>query len=220
VQTRDGRQEMDVVGARTRLAHPVRHHLTRKVAMLLRSAVLCTSVLLLMSAPLSAQTRDNGNGLWLSGGAGGGLLRVTCVICRTDRRAGPALHISGGTTVRPGLLLGVDVGGWTRTADDIRTLLVSGMVSARIQPDPARGLFLKAGAGVVRFSLDEGELRSTLPGIVLGAGYDVPLGERYTVSNSVGLLASSFGTLRSGDGAVAEDVSISLLQLGISLARR
>jgi hypothetical protein len=188
--------------------------------MLLRSAVTCTTFLTLAFAPLSAQARGDASGLWLSGGAGGGLARVTCVICRTDRNAGPVLNISGGTTLRPGLLLGVDVGGWTRTADDIRSLLVSGMVSARIQPDPARGLFLKAGAGVVRFSLDEGELRTTLPGIALGAGYDIMLGESYTISNSVSLLASSFGTLHSGDGAVAEDVSISLFQLGISLARR
>lgn len=190
--------------------------------MLLRAVVVCTS-LGLWAAAASAQSappQSGGAGLWAAAGAGGGWTRLTCAICRTDRHAGPALQLSGGATVRPGLLLGVEVDGWTRAEDDIRTLLLAGTLAARIYPQPARGLFLKGGLGVVRYSLDEGELRATLPGLVLGAGYDVRVARGYAVTGAVGLLASSFGSLRSGDGTVADDVSVSVLQLGISLTRR
>jgi hypothetical protein len=54
----------------------------------------------------------------------------------------------------------------------------------------------------------------------LGAGYEFPISEAFSITNSIGLIASSFGTLRSEDGTVADDVSISLFQVGIALTHR
>lgn len=189
--------------------------------MRLRALVMIVMMLVACdSASAQDHSAPSGAGFWASAGAGGGWTRLSCAICRTDVRGGPALQLSGGATVRRGLLVGVEVDGWTRAEDEIRTLLLSGTLSARIYPQLSRGLFLKGGVGVTRYSLDEGELRTTLPGLLLGAGYDIPLSSGYAVTPSVGLLASSFGSLRSGDGTVADDVSVSVLQLGLSLTRR
>lgn len=158
-------------------------------------------------------------GAWFSAGVGGGWTRVNCAICRTDRYAGPSAALRFGTTLRPGLLVGGELDGWTRSSDDVRSVLTSGSAAAYVYPDPRRGLFLKAGAGLVHYSLDS-DSGTNLFGLLLGAGYDIPLSESLSITNTIGLIASSFGSLRSGTATVAEDVSISLFHVGISLTHR
>ena len=163
-----------------------------------------------------AQQRD---GAWFSAGIGGGWTRVNCGICRTDRNAGPAATLRFGTALRPGLLVGAELDGWTRSSDDVRSLITAGSANAYIYPDVRRGLFLKAGAGLVHYRPD-GDTGTSLIGVALGAGYDLPITDTFSITNSVGLIASSFGALRSDAGIVADDVSISLLQFNISLTHR
>jgi hypothetical protein len=158
-------------------------------------------------------------GAWFSAGVGGGWARVNCAICRTDRNPGPAAVLRFGTTLRPGLLVGGELDGWTRSSDDVRSLLTSGSAAAYIYPNLERGLFLKAGVGLVRYSIDS-DVSTNLIGLALGAGYEFPISETFSITNSIGLIASSFGTLRSDDGTVADDVSISLFQVGIALTHR
>jgi hypothetical protein len=163
---------------------------------------------------------DSGpRGAWFAAGVGGGWARVNCAICRTDRYAGPSAALRFGTTLRPGLLVGGELDGWTRSSDDVRSVLTAGSAAAYVYPDPRRGLFLKAGAGLVHYSLDS-DSGTNLFGLLLGAGYDIPIGESLSITNTVGLIASSFGSLRSDAGTVAEDVSVSLLHIGISLTHR
>jgi hypothetical protein len=173
------------------------------------------------ASPALAQAAPEvaGEGTWFAAGLGGGWTRVNCAICRTDRYAGPSAALRFGTTLRPGLLIGAELDGWTRTNDDVRSTLAAGSAAAYIYPDPARGLFLKAGAGLVHYSLDE-DAGTNLLGLFLGAGYEFPITERLSVTNSIGLIASSFGSIASDAGTVAEDVSITLLQLGIALTHR
>lgn len=158
-------------------------------------------------------------GAWFGAGVGGGWTRVNCAICRTDRFAGPSAALRFGTTLRPGLLVAGEVDGWTRSSDDVRSVLTAGSAAAYVYPDPRRGLFLKAGAGLVHYSLDS-DSGTNLFGLLLGAGYDIPLGESLSITNTIGLIASSFGSLRSGTATVAEDVSISVFHVGISLTHR
>lgn len=189
--------------------------------MSLQTAVLCMGLCLAAASPLHAQdmaSRAKG-GAWFTAGVGGGWARVNCAICRTDRNAGPSAAVRFGTTVRPGLLIGAELDGWTRSSDDVRSMLTAGGAAAWIYPNPERGLFLKAGAGLVRYSLDA-EVSTNLFGVQLGAGYELPIGRSLSIVNSVGLIASSFGALRSDDGTVADDVSISLFQIGIALRHR
>lgn len=191
----------------------------RRVSLRLLLAGLCIGAS--GSDPVRAQEAPARarQGTWFSAGLGGGWTRVNCAICRTDRNAGPAAALRFGTTLRPGLLVGAELDGWTRSNDDVRSTLTAGSAAAYIYPDPSRGLFLKAGAGLVHYSLDE-DSGTNLVGLLLGAGYEFPIGERLSITNSIGLIASSFGSIHSDDGTVAEDVSISLFQVGFALTHR
>jgi len=193
------------------------------MAMRLRTVVFATLVLAGAAAPAAAQARPTGlrSGPWVTVGVGGGWTRVNCSICRTDRNAGPAASLRLGTTLRPGLLIGAELDGWTRAGEDVRTLVAAGSAAAYIYPDPSRGLFLKAGAGVVRYSFnDEDDASANLLGIMLGAGYEFPISDELNITNSVGLIASSFGALRSDAGTIVDDMSISLFHIGIALTHR
>jgi hypothetical protein len=188
-------------------------------------ALLACAASLTIALPARAQAvplgaaESAGGGTWLSAGAGGGWARVNCSICRTDRFAGPSVAVRVGTTLRPGLLISAEVDGWTRSNDDVRSMLVAGSGAAWIYPDPDRGFFLKAGAGLVHYGLDE-DAGTNLLGLMLGAGYEMAIGERLSITNSIGLIASSFGSIVSDDGVVAEDVSVSVIHFGIALTRR
>lgn len=186
---------------------------------LLRVALAGAAVCVGGSASAQEAPEVARGGTWFAAGLGGGWTRVNCAICRTDRYAGPSAALRFGTTLRPGLLIGAELDGWTRTNDDVRSSLAAGSAAAYIYPDPTRGLFLKAGAGLVHYSLDE-DAGTNLLGLVLGAGYEFPITERLSVTNSIGLIASSFGSIASDAGTVAEDVSITLLQFGIALTHR
>lgn len=187
---------------------------------LVMSIMLCLGLLATRAPTAYGQSSGHGrSGAWFSAGVGGGWARVNCAICRTDRSPGPAAVLRFGTTLRPGLLVGGELDGWTRSNDDVRSLLTSGNAAAYIYPNPGRGLFLKAGAGLVRYSIDSA-VSTNLVGLSLGAGYEFPISETLSITNSIGLIASSFGALRSDDGTVADDVSISLFQVGIALTHR
>ena len=116
--------------------------------------------------------------------------------------------------------MGAEADVWTREdGDDNRHLLGALTGAAYLYPDPGGRLHLKGGGGYIAYRADE-DLASNLFGLVVGAGYELPLGERYVVANDLSLLASGFGTLTSGEQTVAGDVSVTLLRLGIALRRR
>lgn len=187
---------------------------------LVMSIVMCLGLLVTGVPAAYGQNAGLGReGAWFSAGVGGGWARVNCAICRADRNPGPGARLSFGTTLRPGLLVAGELDGWTRSSDDVRSLLTAGSAAAYIYPNPGRGLFLKAGAGLVHYSIDP-DVSTNLVGLLLGAGYEFPISETFSITNSVGLLASSFGALRSDAGTVADDVSISLFQVGIALTHR
>lgn len=186
---------------------------------LLACVVFCASASAAGAQAVRDLTSEAARGTWVSAGAGGGWLRVNCSICGTERFGGPAAVLRMGTTLRPGLLVAAELDGWTRSSDDERSAIVAGSGSAWFFPNPERGLFLRAGAGLVHYRLDE-DAGANLFGLQLGAGYELVLTESLRITNSIGIIATTFGSISSEDGVVAEDVSLSMLQIGVSLTRR
>ncbi len=189
-----------------------------------RPALLLGIALLASPATGTAQTSDPGPGTWVGAGIGGGWTRVSCAICRRDRALGPAGFVRFGTTLRPGFLLGAEVQGWTHeNEDDIRSIVGAASATAYLYPDPARGLYFKGGLGFVRYSAkesgDDQGVGTNLLGIVIGAGYQFEVAPGLSVTNYVSLLASSFGSLRRDNASVTDDVSVSLLQIGIGITK-
>jgi hypothetical protein len=120
--------------------------------------------------------------------------------------------------------VGGEVNGWTHTnEDDVRATAASLAGVAYVYPNPAGGVFFKGGLGWVHYGADQAEndndVSTNLLGLLVGLGYEFRVGPGLTVTNYVNLLASSFGSLRSERADVTDDVSLSLLQIGIGLTR-
>jgi Outer membrane protein beta-barrel domain len=187
-----------------------------------RTATALVLVCALIPSVLQAQTNPSPNGVWVSAGVGSGWARVACGICTADRQVGPTGYLRVGTSITPGLLLGAEANAWTRDNDeeaDGRDWTRALSAVAFLYPRPAGSLYVKGGVGYINYHA-EPDVSTGNIGLQLGAGYEFRLGRTYRVNNFVNLLASSFGSLRTDDAEVVDDVSVTLLQFGVGLTRR
>jgi hypothetical protein len=172
---------------------------------------------LLCAGRAAAQSPDSGT--WFGLGAGGGWTRVSCAICSTDRDLGPAGHLRIGTAIRPGLLVGA---AWTHRDDEeeeIRETVATLAGVGTVYPRPGGPLYLKGGIGYIAYRATE-EVAANLIGLVVGAGYEFAVSDGFAITNDLSLVATSFGALKNGDATAADDVSITVLRLGIGIRSR
>jgi hypothetical protein len=171
----------------------------------------------------SAQSAAPGN-FWVSGGVGGGWARVSCAICQGERELGATGYARVGMNVRDGILIGAEGNAWTRDLEENGREWVGGIGAVGyLYPRPAGSLFVKVGIGYLTYRADNEEddqITMGSLGVQLGAGYEFRIGTSLHITNYMNLLASSFGKLRSGDTEVVDDVSVTLLQIGVGLTRR
>ncbi len=184
--------------------------------------LVISSAVVLFPAALRAQTNRPGD-IWLSAGVGGGWSRVACAICRTQRNLGPTGYLRIGANVRPGLMLGAEANGWTRApGEDQREWVGALSAVGYLYPRPSGALFVKGGLGYLTYRTNDAEdqLKTSSLGVQLGAGYEFRVGSSLLITNYLNLHASSFGSLKEGDTQVIDDVSVTLLQLGVGITRR
>ncbi len=142
----------------------------------------------------SAQTRK---GFWFGIGGGLGSADAKCDDCGGgDRETGGSAYLNGGHALNERLLLGVEFNIWSKTyevpgLDDasagVNLYNVSGTLT--FYPHTSGGFFLKGGGGVSLLDLELRAAGSTLtaelgkgPGMIVGAGYDIPLGRRIAIT--------------------------------------
>lgn len=171
------------------------------------------------ASPLAAQESDHRVGLWYGVGISAAWAGVSCDFCRNERDLGPAASVRAGITLGPGVLLGLEVDAWTTERNEVREVLTATGLVARVYPRPRGGPFIEAGIGPV-FYRAEDELSATTVGVHLGAGHELPIGGRLSITNRVGLTASGFGRLVSEGQTVAEPVGFTLLHFGLALTWR
>jgi hypothetical protein len=160
---------------------------------------------------------DKPSAVWLSGGVGGGWTRVSCAICRVQRNLGPTGYLRVGVPLQSGIVIGAEANVWTHEREDVREWTRS--LSAVAYMNPRGALFLKAGAGQLSYQAEE-DLTANMLGVQLGGGYEFKVGRSLYITNHLNLLAGSYGSLRSEGAQVVDDVSVTLVQLGIGLTRR
>lgn len=190
----------------------------------MRGLTVLLLVCAVLSVPRPAAAQPARGGTWIGVGLGGGWTRVSCAICRRDRDLGPGGHVRFGTTLQPGLRLGAEVQGWTHENEsDVRATVGSLAAAVQLYPRPDGGVFFKGGLGYVRYGAkadrDDTGVSTGLLGLLVGAGYEFRIAPGLSITNEISLVASSFGALRRDRTSVTDDVSVSLLQLGIGLTR-
>src|SRR6185369_2405092 len=86
----------------------------------LRAVRLATVAAFVTATPAVAQdthpqVRD---GFTISFGFGGGSAGATCTSCNTDREKAPTGYLRLGGAVRPNLIIGGEINGWSKKATD------------------------------------------------------------------------------------------------------
>jgi len=137
------------------------------------------------SAQGYAQERS---GFWGSGGLGYGSLGLDGF---SGREAGLSGNLSLGGTISPRFLLGGGTTGWTKEVDGIRFSFSTLLLLTRFYPNQDGGFFLTAGLGAGSVSASEGStsVSESGGGALLGLGYDVRVGPRWSLSpyvNAIG----------------------------------
>ncbi|HEY0673665.1 MAG TPA: outer membrane beta-barrel protein [Longimicrobiales bacterium] len=181
-----------------------------------RTIAMVVASMLAVSMPANAQNTGNG-GVSLAVGAGAGWARVSCDICQTSRDLGPSAFVRVATAVRPGLRVAAEATAWTHEVEDERENLGSLMALLYLHPK-ASALYVKGGLGYVGYRAGE-DIGMNALGMQFGAGYELRLGG-LGLNNYVNLIGSSFGSLKNDDTVIAEDVSTTMLQLGVGITLR
>jgi hypothetical protein len=156
----------------------------------------------------------------LSGGAGVGWTRPACSYCRRSMDAGPVMYLEATSQLNPRFALGGQANLWARNSDVFVLMGTLGVV-AHMYPNPASPLFLKAGLGYLTYRAydSDGDLVSNGPAIQLGAGYRFQFSNGLAITNFANLLTSRYGTLRSDDEVLVENMGVTSIQLGIAISR-
>jgi len=158
-------------------------------------SVVLTLVWLASPRDLAAQERS---GFWFGVGGGFGSAGVSCGECGdSDRESSGAVYLKGGWTVSPRTLVGMELNRWSK--DDSSDPEFGGTINMynfsgtlTLYPQQSSGLFVKGGAGVALLDVDVKGLGSSASfelgkglGFVLGAGYDIPLSRRISLTPAV-----------------------------------
>jgi hypothetical protein len=169
--------------------------------------------------PAAGAAQEASPRFWGGVGVGTGSARVSCDICENDREAGTTASAAVGFGLGERVRLGLEGNAWLDREEEVDTLLWSATLSGYLYPRGGEGLWTKAGMGIMRYRADaeRDDVEANAFGVLIGAGYDIPMRGPFTVGPFVTLATSSRATLKRGDTVVREQVSHSLIHLGVVL---
>jgi hypothetical protein len=179
----------------------------------LRKAVRLATVAVFVTATSAVaqdthpQVRD---GFTVSFGFGGGSAGATCGGCNSDREKAPSGYLRLGGAVRPNLIIGGEVNGWSKKETDqgFESTVTIATVNAIAQwyPQTTTGFFLIGGVG-----LGSMEVKATATGLgsfsdrtnglgyQVGTGYDIRLARNFSLTPFVTYFATAGGTVESSN---------------------
>ncbi len=172
-------------------------------------------------APLSgAAPATTAPNIWFGATLGGAGVRLTCDACQAARDVGPQFTIMAGAHAAPRLRVGVELGRWSYSRDDVRETVTSlGLLShVKLGPDPRRGVYLLGGIGWSGYRA--GDFSYDAARITVGAGYDLPLMSRWVIGNEIALDAAAFAPIKSESVVAMRNVGLSSVRLGFHLRRQ
>jgi len=160
----------------------------------LSGLVICALVLgTVLPSTAAAQERK---GFWFNVSAGAGSAAVTCDDCDSGRETGGVFTFRLGGSLSEHLLLGAEVNTWAKSYDfepGLKGTFYLYNVSGTLAYYPTgSGFFVKGGAGLAGANVDvnvEGTKISVDVGngfgFVAGAGYDIPISRRWSITPGV-----------------------------------
>ena len=171
------------------------------------AGVLTLVTLSLAAAPAAAQHPQTREGFWAGVGMGWGSFGLSCDGCAgLDRTGSYTGYVNVGGTLRPNLLLGAELNGWTKSEDGATVRLANASAAAYWYPTVQSGLFLKGGMGYSRLSADNGLVSASDGGwgLLMGLGYDMRVARATSITPVLNYFRGAF------DGGSADVVQLGL----------
>jgi hypothetical protein len=158
-----------------------------------RVAILVAALVTIGAGPAAAQGRS---GFWIGGGIGVGSAEASIDDIDLDRSGVAVLHIDGGWTISPQVLVGVRVDSLGLRLTDSATGLISQKAAVvdvlgtvTFYPKADSGWFVRVGVGgtFIEDVDDDGPLDVHGRGLSMmaGLGYDIPLGRYFALTPAV-----------------------------------
>lgn len=185
------------------------------------------SMWVLSSVPASAQEHG---GAFFGFGGGFGTADASCDECQgnSDRQNSLALYLKGGGAVNPHVLLGGQFNLWRKDetgvfgADNsIKMYNLMGTVTVYPQ---TQGFFVNLGAGLAFVGVDSTVSNTTLStnlgkgfGFLLGAGYDIRVGDHLAVTPAIQYWNGAPGDLEFAGGTILHDWKQNVVDFTIGL---
>ena len=172
----------------------------------------------LASSPGTAQQLAHHQGFWVGAGLATALQDVSCNVCINDSKSVASGYVRAGLTLSPRLLLGLEILGSDNSEDGVNERIL-GLSGVGYLYPTGGGLFLKGGLGVLKFKADDDtdELTSTLLSMQIGAGYELRVSRRLSLSAFSNLIASANGDLDFNGTRVTDDMNVTLIQFGFGV---
>jgi outer membrane protein with beta-barrel domain len=148
----------------------------------------------------SAQRPQTRQGFWIGFGIGGGSAGVSFAgsdSFNLGRETGFSGYLKMGGTLSPKVLLGGESAGWTKEEAGTTLELGSLVAAVYFYPAPATGFFLKGGPGFSYQKNDDGTNKYTDTGFgfMFGAGYDIRVGTKISLTPVASFYWGSLGDL-------------------------
>lgn len=157
----------------------------------------------------STATAQERQGFWFNVSGGVGSATVTCDDCDSDRETGGVFGFRLGGSLSERVLVGGEVNFWAKSYDiepGVKGTFNLYNVSGTLTYYPTgSGFFVKGGAGLAGADVDVEAEGTTITidvgtgfGFIAGAGYDIPISRRWSITPGVNF---SYGQL--GDTTIA-----------------
>jgi hypothetical protein len=159
------------------------------------TGMLTLVALTVAAAPAAAQHEQTREGFWAGVGMGWGSFGLSCDVCDGLERTGSySGYFKLGGTLRPNLLLGAEMNGWTKSEDGASVNLGNASAAAYWYPMPQSGLFLKGGVGYSRMSADDGfsDASDSGFGLLAGMGFDLRVAGNTSLTPVLNYFRGSF----------------------------
>jgi len=172
------------------------------------TCIMFASVFVGLVLPSAAAAQDR-RGFWLNVGGGVGSATVTCDDCEGGRETGGVFAFRLGGSLSERVLLGGEFNLWTKkyaiepgVDGTVNLYNLSGTVAYY---PTGSGFFVKGGAGMAIADVDVNIEGATVTvdvgtgfGFVTGAGYDIPIGRRWSITPGVNFWYGQLGDTTLG----------------------
>lgn len=186
------------------------------------SRVLFLGPLIVLSAPMIGHAQGpSPSGFWVAGELGYGSATLHSDVASHSSR-GVSMGLEGGYALNSTFSVGLRLNGCSLEASNLNdpakgesVSLFSAMV--RVYPVPGQGLFLRGGAGSLRYTNNHPlAFDGSGTGFFLGAGYEIPLSNRLRIAP---VLDYTWGKLDDVNNALAtiRDRRCKVISFGVSL---